>query len=274
MSQTQNISIRYNDKEIEIAVSLRTISDDLILFMHGFGCTKESFADAFDQECLRNFSICTFDFPGHGASDGSDKSLYSMQSYADIANLLIEQLSHSRIFLACHSMGGAVGLIASQVRRDIACYISIEGNLIAEDCGLVSRMTAAQSADEYIGEGYTNFVAQLKRATRGDYLAWAKWCSQADPSALHESARSLVEWSDSGKLLDLFKSLRCKAYVYGDNDDKQYLIPRLARVPIYRVPNAGHFVMVDNPSRFYAVLADVLLNVKAQPKKSAIAKAT
>src|ERR1019366_9370699 len=152
--------------------------------------------------------------------------------------------------------------IASQSMHDIACYVSVEGNLVAEDCGLVSRMTTAQSANEYISSGYENFINQLKQSPHRDYIAWADWCAQAHPSALYESAQSLVEWSDSGKLLDLFKSLRCKAYIYGANDDKQYLIPNLMTSPVYRVAHAGHFVMVDNPNEFYSILADVLLEAK------------
>jgi pimeloyl-ACP methyl ester carboxylesterase len=262
MAETRYISVRYNDKRIRIASSLRLMSDNLLLFMHGFGCTKESFAEAFSQESLKDFSICTFDFPGHGQSTVSDSSMYSMQSYADIANQLIDRLAPRRVFLACHSMGGAVGLIASQGRRDIGCYVSVEGNMVAKDCGLVSRTTAAQSSTEYLDGGYREFLGQLRQSSRRDYLAWARWCAQADPAALHQTARSLVEWSDSGKLLDWFRSLSRKAYLYGEDEDKQYLLPRLAKEPVYSIANAGHFVMIDNPIRFYAVLADVLLNAK------------
>lgn len=259
MAKTEYIPITYRAQKLRIAANLRLFSDDLILFMHGFGCTKESFSGVFEQDCLRNFSLCAFDFPGHGASTGTRKLVNSMQSYADIANLLIEKLSPRRVFLTCHSMGGAVGLIASQSLRNIGCYISIEGNLVAEDCGIVSRRTAAQSHDEYVATGYREFVAELKRASRADYLTWARWCEQADPSALHESARSLVEWSDSGKLIELFTSLRNKAYIHGDEDSKQYLDSKLQKTPVYTIPGAGHFTMIDNPAEFYSILTGILL---------------
>jgi pimeloyl-ACP methyl ester carboxylesterase len=86
-------------------------------------------------------------------------------------------------------------------------------------------------------------------------MAWAQWYAQADPCALHETAKSLVEWSDSSKLLDLFKSLRDRAYVYGENEVKDYLIPDLQGVSSYRIPEAGHFVMLDNPDAFYPLVS-------------------
>jgi pimeloyl-ACP methyl ester carboxylesterase len=263
MSNASFLRVRYNNEDLSVAVRTRLVSDDLILFMHGFGCAKESFSEAFRQEQLKAFSICTFDFPGHGASPSADRSAYSMQAFADIANQLIDQLLPRRVYLICHSMGGAVGLIASQDRDDIGCYISIDGNLVAEDCGLVSRERAAQSPEYYTAVGYDAFIAGLQNSPRPDYAAWASWCVKADSTALHESAKSLVDWSDSGKLLDLFKSLSCKAYVHGDADDKQYVTSKLAQVPICEIRSSGHFMMIDNPRGLYATLADLLLQARA-----------
>lgn len=259
---TEFIQVRYEEKTLSVAVQKRLVSDDLIVFLHGFGCAKECFSEAFRQESLRKFSILTFDFPGHGTSSAASKASYSMRAYAEITNELINMFSAQRVYLACHSMGGAVGLIASQGRDDIKCYISIDGNLVAEDCGLVSRKTAAQTPEEYADSGYDAFIEQLRRSSRRDYLVWADWCSSADPMALHENATSLVKWSDSGKLLDLFGSLSCKAYIYGDADQKRYLSMVLTDIPVYAIPNSGHFMMIDNPKNFYATLAGFLQTVQ------------
>jgi pimeloyl-ACP methyl ester carboxylesterase len=258
MKTTEFLPVCYHKQELNVAVQKRLVSDDLIVFLHGFGCAKECFSSAFRQESLRKYSICTFDFPGHGDSALAGRSAYSMQAYAEMTNQLIDWLSPERVYLACHSMGGAVGLIASQGRENVECYISIDGNLVAEDCGLVSRQTAAQTSTEYSSSGYSDFLTQLRRSPRRDYATWAKWCAKADPIALHENAVSLVEWSDSGKLLDLFSSLPRKAYFHGDADDKQYLASSLMGAVVYTIPDAGHFMMIDNPQSFYANLAELL----------------
>jgi pimeloyl-ACP methyl ester carboxylesterase len=75
---------------------------------------------------------------------------------------------------------------------------------------------------------------------------------------MHAAAKSLVEWSDSGKLLEQFNSIRTRAFLYGELDDKAYLLPRIEDATIAAVPAAAHFMMVDNPAAFYRILAAAL----------------
>jgi hypothetical protein len=75
---------------------------------------------------------------------------------------------------------------------------------------------------------------------------------------MHAAARSLVEWSDSGKLLEQFNSIEKRAFLYGECADKAYLLPRIEDAIIAAVPAAAHFMMVDNPAAFYSILAAAL----------------
>lgn len=259
---TQFLTVDYQGAAIEIAVTRHHESDDLVLFLHGFGCTKESFDQAFDIPELEPFSICSFDFPGHGQSDRAQSSSYSLQSYAEIANILIDHIGPNRVFMVGHSMGGAVALIATQGRQDIACLVSVDGNLVAQDCGIVSRFTAAQTEEEFISTGYAEFSGSLQNSSCSDEKAWAHWYAQAEPLALYESASSLVEWSDSGKLVEIFNVLDRKAYVYGDREHKEYLLPLLVDAQICQIKGAGHFAMIDNPAGFYSTLSDILLSAR------------
>jgi pimeloyl-ACP methyl ester carboxylesterase len=272
MTREQVFSITYQQDDLSVAANVRVSSDDLIVFLHGFGCAKEAFDRAFTADCLKDFSLCAFDFPGHGASGGSEFRHHSLQGYADIANLVVDRLAPARVFMVCHSMGAAVGLLAAQRRNDISYFANIEGNLVGQDCGFVSRMIAAQSRDVFVDSGYDQFAKTLRESSRRDYSTWEQWYTQADPSALHENARSLVEWSDSGKLLKLFRALECKAYIYGDEDNKEYLLPKLRWVPTYRMPHAGHFLMLDDPDSFYALLADMFQRNLTDPSAPAAAQ--
>src|ERR1035441_3777528 len=252
------LNIEYGGYTVKIAIKVRRTSDKFLVLLHGIGCSQESFNRAFYAEELQNFSICTFDFPGHGESGSLPSSLYSLQAYADITELVISHLSCDRISILGHSMGGAVGTIAIQGRSDIDCFVNADGNLVAEDCGLVSRNMAAQSSKTFLREGFHQFLAALQNSPRNDFGAWAKWCKSADPHALHQVAKSLVEWSDNGKLLKLFNALKCKAYLYGSQDDKRYLLKQITDTSVSEVPNAGHFMMLDNPDSFYRMLSGAL----------------
>jgi pimeloyl-ACP methyl ester carboxylesterase len=258
VTHAERFDIEYDGKLIRLSVKSRMVSDDLVVLLHGFGCAKECFDDAFVAEGLQDLSICTFDFPGHGDSERSNASVYSLQSYADITNILLEKLSPKKVSMVCHSMGGAVGLIATQERNDVTMFVNVEGNLVASDCGIVSRSTASQSFNTFKRSGYRKFLQDLRRSGRKPDKAWARWYAQADPCALHETAMSLVEWSDSNKLLALFKSLHGRAYIYGENEIKDYLIADLQDVSSYRIPDAGHFVMLDNPDAFYPLVSELV----------------
>ena len=39
-----------------------------MVLLHGIGCSHESFDDAFASVGLHGYSMCAFDFPGHGAA--------------------------------------------------------------------------------------------------------------------------------------------------------------------------------------------------------------
>ena len=165
---------------------------------------------------------------------------------------------YNRVYVAGHSMGGAVAVLLPDGEYGITSLVSIDGNLIAEDCGLVSRAIAEQSVEQFVSKGYDDFNSALHGSAQPDAQAWGQWSSKADPEALHAAAKSLVGWSDSGKLLEQFNSIRTRAFLYGERDDKTYLLPRIEGATIAVVPAAAHFMMVDNPAAFYRILATVL----------------
>jgi pimeloyl-ACP methyl ester carboxylesterase len=258
-TRTERLAIAYAGGVAEISVTLRPGGDDLLLCLHGLGCAKESFEAAFHDPELAGLTVCAFDFPGHGTSGRlADAAEYSIQTYADLTVGLVRELSPRRIFLLCHSMGCAVGLVATQeLARRPDVFISVEGNLVSQDCGLVSRRVAGQRRDEFLA-GHQRFRSELTTSSRTDLRAWGDWYAQADPAALHRAAASLVEWSDSGKLLGMFLSQPRPAYIFGSDSDLDYLLPLLSDVPVREIPGSGHFPMIDNPDPFWRAVADLV----------------
>ena len=79
-----------------------------------------------------------------------------------------------------------------------------------------------------------------------------------NPQVLHVQARSLVEWSDTGRLLDIFNSLTCpKAYVYGDQNSDMLVLSQLKAGDKKCISSSGHFVMQDNPVECWKVLQNL-----------------
>jgi pimeloyl-ACP methyl ester carboxylesterase len=257
------VSLRYGGLDLDVATKFREQGDDLLILLHGLGCSKESFDGAFAALELRGYAICTLDFPGHGGSSrGLPGGWYSLEACADITGQVIRRVmakrGYNRLCVAGHSMGGAVALLLPEGEYGISSLVSIDGNLIAEDCGLVSRGIAEQSLEHFVGQGYSDFNTALHDSDEPDARAWAQWAANVEPDAMHAAAQSLVEWSESGKLLEQFNSIKKRAFLYGERDDKRYLLPRIEDAAIASVPDAAHFMMVDNPVAFYRILAAAL----------------
>lgn len=247
------LPVRCAGQRVQISAKFRPGGDDLLVCLHGFGCAKECFDSAYASGRLAGYSVATFDFPGHGSSGPLPATVDPIQAYAELTAGLVRRLATGRVFLVCHSMGCAVGLVASQQLPRVDGFVSVEGNLVGQDCGIVSRRAAEQPLAEFLRWEFPRFQARLAASPRPDLRVWGGWYARADPAALHRLARSLVEWSDSGKLLALLSSLDSAAYVYGDANraELDYLLSSLNGVPAHPVPGSGHFPMLDNPAEFW-----------------------
>ncbi|MCO8278056.1 alpha/beta hydrolase [Actinoplanes sp. TRM 88003] len=238
--------------KVRIAHRYLERGNDLLVFMHGFGCAKESFDGAFAADALAGYSLLTFDFPEHGGSgslpDGAD-----IESAAEVVTALLDEFDRRHLYLVCHSMGGAIGAIAAQKLPDLAGFISVEGNLVAADCGLVSRGVAEQSADDFKERGFSDFVQWLEHSPDSSHQQWVQWYRQCDPRGLHGLARSLVDWCDHRNLPRILSSLGPSAYVHGSRSEVAHL-KSILRDSMYQIDGAGHFPMLDQPTAFYRLI--------------------
>ncbi|MFC4337940.1 alpha/beta fold hydrolase [Salininema proteolyticum] len=233
----------------------------LVLLVHGFGCAGDSFAPFHDDARWReDYTVCSFDLPGHGGAPSAGRSAHDQLSlYAEITAGLARTLRFDEVHLVAHSMGGAVGLLAASSIPGLASFTSIEGNLVGEDCGLVSRNTASQSLRDYVREGHSDFLASLSASAAPDLRAWSEWYGRAAPAVLHSAARSMVAWCDSGELVPLWESLPRPTYVYGERTGfpEHGAGKRLYRSAV-EIPGSGHFAMVDAPETLNKALWTVL----------------
>jgi len=235
-------------QSLDISVKYRIISDDLVLFIHGLGCTKESFDGVWHHQLPVGISLLTLDLPGFGSSSKTTEFSYSMEDHAAVCEAVISFFPHRRYHIVAHSMGGAIGLLlSSKLMTSVKSFINVEGNLIAEDCGLISRETISVPYDIFEKKLFLDFKSRFgKRGIFGFSL------DAAAPQAFYQTARSLVAWSDSGYLMERFKALTCKkVYVYGHRNSGLEVLSELGDISLIEIGGSGHFMMVDNPGEFF-----------------------
>lgn len=241
---------------MELAHSYRKGGNELILFIHGLGCSKESFEHVWGLTDFEKYSLLTVDLMGHGDSPRPNGFSYSMEDQADMCLHLLKSFEFDRIHIVGHSMGGAVGLLlAGRLEDKLESFISVEGNLIGADCGLVSRKTINYNFDEFEKVKFGKFIESKETSGNPSLRLWAGMLKKCSPLAFYRSAESLVEWSDSGRLVELFLDLNSrKAYIHGDRDLKTDVLGLLQGIEKISVSGSGHFVMTDNPVEFYKKL--------------------
>lgn len=245
-----------------LAADFREGPGDLILFIHGLGCARESFARAFTEKGLEGYALLVPDLTGHGESSPGAAAL---EDHVAALEGLLSDHSFDRLHIVGHSMGGAVGvLLAGQetVAGRLASFVNVEGNLAAPDCGLVSRRAAATDKARYVARGHQARVTLARESHEASVRLWGAWMDRADPASFHESADSLVAWTESGRLLDAFRALTCtKVYVFGEDSAPSGVLDLVGDLPSQGFVDAGHFVMIDTPRRFYAWLVNWLASV-------------
>jgi pimeloyl-ACP methyl ester carboxylesterase len=248
------------------AMTLATLSrdegQDLVLFLHGIGCVKETFAAFWEAPEFAGLALLAPDLPGHGASQGLPPETWAMEGMADVLYPMLEDRARDgrRLHVVAHSMGGAVGLLlAREIRLPLASFVSVEGNLVAEDCGMLSRRTAEMDLTLFKDAKFDRLKARARDAEDPMLRDWAGWVEACPAEAFHASAKSLVAWSDSGQLLEIFRALAvAKAYVYGEKSANPDVLARLEAIPQVRIADCGHFVMAEKPAELARVVWQVI----------------
>ena len=193
------------------------------------------------------------DFLGFGKSAKPENFSYNMEDQAGIIEELLSILPVWDIHIAAHSMAGAIALLFKPgTYSHIISFSNIEGNLISEDCGMLSRGITSVPFDEFKSVMYNKQVIEFKDHHQLRF-------NETNPFAVYNSAKSLVNWSDSSELLNKFRSLGCrKSYFFGEENENMEVLKKIDFAQKYMINKSGHGMMTENPNEFYSKLAEFI----------------
>jgi pimeloyl-ACP methyl ester carboxylesterase len=221
-----------------------------IVLLHGFGSTKEDFADIARFPQFDDRPVIAFDAPGFGLSECDNLSAISIPFLRKTAECVIAHYGLSKIHLVGHSMGGLTALLlAHHNPSTVLSFTNIEGNLQAEDCFLSRQVIehAEQDPDQFMAA----FVARTKRSPGFSSALFATGLEhKVRATVVKPIFRSIVDLSDHGDLLDKFIELPFpRLFMYGDESRSLSYLGRLQEhdVNLSEVPQCGHFPMYANP---------------------------
>ena len=242
--------VRYRGREYRLSAWFRDTGEELVLFVHGLGCSKDSWREAWSHGALSGRSLLAFDLPGFGSSPRPADFDYALETQAELLAGVIDAHASRRICLVAHSMGGAIAmLLPAGAAGRIARLVLVEGRLCESSCGIAAE-AAHISFEQFNRVNWPRFRRRVQVDPRAAFDL-----DRSDRLAFYRSGCSLVDWASGDQLMRRFASFGCpKAYVYGADNRHLEELAKLDPELVHEVEQAGHFVMNDSPAAFYAWL--------------------
>ena len=245
--------------ELDVATIHRNGDRAPIVFLHGFGSSKEDYADIIRHAAFAGRPFVAYDAPGCGESMCSDLAQITIPFLVNTALEVLDRYGIGRFHLVGHSMGGLTALVlAHQSTGRVLSFVDIEGNIAPEDCFLSRQIVEHPEAD---AEQFFN--AFIARTLHAPAYASALYASslrhKVRAGAVRSIFQSMVALSDKGALMDKFLGLSCpKMFMYGEQNRSLSYLKHIGMhgVRLAEIPQCGHFPMYSNPGAMWQEIAD------------------
>jgi pimeloyl-ACP methyl ester carboxylesterase len=256
---TDRLNLRIDGVDLDIATIGRGGTGDPVVFLHGFGSTKEDYADFAHQSAFAGRPFLAYDAPGFGETTCADLSAVSIPFLVSTADAVLRRAGITRCHLVGHSMGGLTSLqLARQAPTRVLSFVDIEGNIAPEDCFLSRQIVthAHDDPEEFLAE----FVERARRSPFSSSALYAAGLPhKVRAGVVRGIFESMVDLSDHGDLLAAFLALPApKMFMYGEqNSTLSYLRKLTANgVELAEIPHSGHFPMYANPVAMWERIAE------------------
>lgn len=234
-----------------------------VLLVHSLAGNGGQWALQLDHLRRRRRAI-SLDLRGHGESDPADNGDYTIPGLAGDLEAVADQLGVRRFILAGHSLGSAVAIeYASRHPERVA------GLLLVDPNGDLTRMPREQM-DPFLATLREDPIRELSSYYRqlvvgGDADA-GRWVLEdlrlTDEDAIVKALEGTLDYATT-KALAKFPGP--KLSVISDMNNLPYSLHRLMPdLPTRLMPGTGHWLMMDRPEAFNAILDEFLEEVEGK----------
>ncbi len=238
-----------------------------VLLLHGWGCDKEIFKSV-EAGLGKTMRVTALDFPGFGKSGRAPDS-FGIGDYARVTAEFIKKLKIEGTDIICHSFGGRVAILLG------AKYPEIVGKIVfAASAGLRKKRTLKYYFRIYRYKllkkiAKTKFLNCFFKKLGIDAAKHVKNAGSADYRALDEHMRRVfvrVINEDLKKYLRFIKAP--SLLIWGENDKEtpvsygKIMERKISDSGLVILPNAGHYVFLDQYERFMVIAKHFLGGLK------------
>jgi len=231
-----------------------------VVFLHSFGGSISHWNNQL-QHLRKNHRAIAFDFRGHGNSDLPSNKDYTDEALARDLKAVVDSLRLSRFILVGHSMGGSAAI----------AYAAVEPERVA---GMLLVGTPGKTPPEVSKPIITSLESDQYQMVMDQYMK--RLLADAKPDVDSVVSRDFKKISKEASIL-LIKELfaydplpRLKHYdgpklivaTTAEEQQPHTLTKQMGNVPHKTVPGTSHWIQLDNPEAFNAILDEFIKTVE------------
>lgn len=232
-----------------------------LVFVHGWSCDR-SYWDEQVAAFAQDFTVVTIDLAGHGES-GDQRDDWSIPAFGGDVAAVVNGLPHDRVILVGHSMGGPVVVDgARQIGERVKLIVGVD--TLHQ---VTSGRSVAQSQARWAGFA-ENFPVAVQGFVRSQFFL-----ASSDPALIDRVANDMAAAPPevaiaAGVGLSVYNA---KAGLTATSGIPLTLINATAQptdraahdalrshFDLHLMSTAGHFLMMEQPRTFNALLRDVV----------------
>jgi pimeloyl-ACP methyl ester carboxylesterase len=240
---------------IPIAYEVTGEGETTLAFVHGWSCDR-SYWKAQQEEFSRDFKVVLIDLAGHGES-GLERKAWTIESFGDDVVAVIKKLDLDNVILIGHSMGGDVVAAAA-----LKMPVRIKGLVWVDVYKQLNTPRTPEQRKTMLEPFRANFVETTRTFVRSMFPPNADSAlvervsldmSAAPPEVALGSMESSI--NNDRKISQILQDLDLPVVAINPEQPPTDVASLKRRgVKVVLMPGVGHFPMMEDASRFNALL--------------------
>ncbi len=250
---SDGVSIHYDDVGA---------GETALVLVHGWSCDRSYWSGQIEH-FAQSHRVVNVDLAGHGDS-GLDRTVWTMQAFGEDVSAVVNALDLHNIVLVGHSMGGKVIVEAATQLGDRV--IGVVGVDTFHRGGRETPRERQEEVFEQLAEDQAGFISDFVDRTFVEQSdpAIKEWVKADMAAAPYASAVGAREASGNYDATPAVASLEVP-FVLINSDflptDVAHLEANAEQFLFLEMSEVGHFLMLEDPETFNALLSAVLADI-------------
>jgi len=239
-----------------------------VFFVHGYTCDDTTWSEQVPA-LSKQFRVVTLDLPGHGRSDVPKVEQFSMDLFARAIEAVRAEVGAERIVLVGHSMGTpAILKYANRFPAHTVALVFVDGLMPAPSRVGGAAPAAPSSAGSRMGgpNGRQNREAMIQRfflpSTTPEVRKHVLDMMLGAPEATAVGAMNATA-DPAGRTIDVPAVPLLGIYAEpAPVATRDAILKNFPKADYIQVDGTGHFLMLEKPAEFNAVLLKFLTSLR------------